>query len=87
MPRKDRLKQLRTAAGMTQQELASKAGLSISGVVQIELRTVPDPRVSNLRALGVTLDEVAGRAEGAGPEQQEEPPTGPKKRRQLRKGE
>jgi transcriptional regulator with XRE-family HTH domain len=72
------------AAGLTQQELASKAGLSISGLVQIELGTVPDPRVSTLRALakalGVSLDELAGEEEETPPEQPKEPPAAPPKR-------
>ena len=75
MPIKDRLKELRALAGLTQQELATKAGLSISGVVQVELGKIPDPRVSTLaalaRALGCTVDDLLG-----GPE--DEPPA-PKK--------
>jgi XRE family transcriptional regulator, fatty acid utilization regulator len=62
MPIKDKLKELRTAAGMTQQDLAMKAGLSISAVVQLEGGKVPDPRISTLRALaralGVSVDRL-----------------------------
>jgi len=62
MPLKDRLRELRTAACLTQQELAVKAGLSISSVVQIERGTIPDPRVSTAKALarglGVPVDEL-----------------------------
>jgi transcriptional regulator with XRE-family HTH domain len=75
MPIKDRVRQLRKAAGLTQQALAVKAGLSVSAVVQLEAGRVPDPRVSSLkalaRALGVTLDALAGdedEPEAAGPE-------------------
>jgi transcriptional regulator with XRE-family HTH domain len=63
MPIKDRVRQLRKAAGLTQQTLAVKAGLSMSAVVQIESGRIPDPRVSTLKALavalGVSLDELA----------------------------
>jgi transcriptional regulator with XRE-family HTH domain len=75
MPIKDRLRELRTAAGLTQQALAVKAGLSVSAVVHIEAGRIPDPRVSTLRAiaraLGVGLDDLAadeGSGETAAPE-------------------
>ena len=55
MPIKDRLKELRAAAGLTQQALAEKARLSISAVVQIESGKIPDPRVSTMKALAVAL--------------------------------
>jgi transcriptional regulator with XRE-family HTH domain len=81
MPIKDRLRELRTAAGLTQQELAVKAGLSMSAVAHLEGGRIPDPRLSTLkalaRALGVSLDDLA-RDEG------EEPP---KKTRKKAKGE
>jgi transcriptional regulator with XRE-family HTH domain len=63
MPINDRLKELRAAAGLTQQQLAVAAGLSVSAVTQIEAGKIPDPRVGTLRklarALGVTLDDLA----------------------------
>jgi transcriptional regulator with XRE-family HTH domain len=83
---KDRLKRLRTAAGLTQQALAFKAGLSMSAVIHIEKGRIPDPRISTLRrlagALGVTVDELAG------PEDEPEPPARPDKpgRPRKRKG-
>jgi transcriptional regulator with XRE-family HTH domain len=59
-----RVRALRLAAGMTQQQLAVAAGLALGGLAQIEQGTTRDPRVSTLRALakalGVTLDELAG---------------------------
>ena len=68
MPLKDRLRALRRAAKLTQQQLANAAGLSISAVVQIEGGTIPDPRGSTLialaRGLGVPVDELL--SEGAG---------------------
>jgi transcriptional regulator with XRE-family HTH domain len=95
MPIKDRLKQLRTAAGMTQQALAVKAGLSVSAVVHLEAGRIPDPRISTLRALaralGVSIDDLAAEDEPeAEPEaqatEQPAPPEPPKKPRK-KKGE
>ncbi len=63
MPIKDKLREMRVAAGLTQQALAMQAGLSVSAVVQIESGKVPDPRVSTLKALakalGVSIDALA----------------------------
>ena len=62
MPLKDRLKELRKAADLTQQALATKAGLSMSAIIHLEAGRIPDPRISTLRAiarvLGVTVDEL-----------------------------
>jgi transcriptional regulator with XRE-family HTH domain len=59
-----RLKALRNAARMSQQELATRAGLSMSMVAQLEQGTKTDPRVSTLvalaKALGVDLNTLAG---------------------------
>jgi transcriptional regulator with XRE-family HTH domain len=64
MPVGDRLKQLRTEADMTQQALATAAGLSISVVTQIERGVNADPRLSTLKALakalGCTMNELTG---------------------------
>jgi transcriptional regulator with XRE-family HTH domain len=85
MPIKDRVRQLRTAAGLTQQGLATAAGLSVSAVVQLESGKIPDPRVSTLKALakalGTTLDDLAGEEEET-PAAEPEPP----KPRRGRKG-
>jgi transcriptional regulator with XRE-family HTH domain len=68
---KDRLKELRTALDWSQQTLAMNAGLSLSAVVQIEAGRIDDPRINTLRklarALGVSLDELAGEEEGEEP--------------------
>jgi transcriptional regulator with XRE-family HTH domain len=70
-----RLKALRNAARMSQQELATRAGLSMSMVAQLEQGTKTDPRVSTLvalaKALGVDLNTLAGF---------DEPPLAPPKR-------
>jgi transcriptional regulator with XRE-family HTH domain len=62
MPLKDRVRELRKAAGLTQQALAVKAGVSVSVVQHIEQGAIPDPRVSTLvqlaRAMGVPLDAL-----------------------------
>jgi transcriptional regulator with XRE-family HTH domain len=83
MPIGDRLKQLRTAAKLTQQALAVKAGLSVSAVIHIEAGRVPDPRVRTIqaiaRALGVTVDEIISEEEGEALDQTE--PERPKKPR------
>ena len=50
-----RLKSLREAAGMSQQALATAAGLSISVVAQIEQGGKADPRLSTLLALSKAL--------------------------------
>ena len=60
----ERLKQLRAAAGITQQRLADLAGLSIGAIREYEqhLRYPILPNAAALAdALGVTLDELAGR--------------------------
>ncbi len=58
-----RVKELRERAGMTQQQLAGAAGLSMSVVTHIEQGIRPDPRVSTIlalaKALGATTDELA----------------------------
>jgi transcriptional regulator with XRE-family HTH domain len=97
MPIKDRLKALRKAKDMTQQALAVKAGLSVSAVVQIENGTIPDPRLSTVRALarglGVTLNDLGAEDEdetpqdvGPEPEPEQPPPEAPPTKRRKPKG-
>ena len=50
-----RVKELREAARLSQQDLAVKAGLSISVVSQIEQGKNRDPRVSTMEALAKAL--------------------------------
>ncbi len=56
------LKQLREAAGLTQFELAVKAGLNLSAITQIESGRRRSPRIDTCRAiavaLGVTVDDI-----------------------------
>jgi transcriptional regulator with XRE-family HTH domain len=58
------VKKLREAAGFSQQDLAVKAGLSISVVSQIEQGRIPDPRTSTTtalaKALGVDCETLTG---------------------------
>jgi transcriptional regulator with XRE-family HTH domain len=90
MPIKDRLKQLRTAANLSQQALAIKAGLSVSAVVKLEAGGIPNPRVNTLqaiaRALGVKVDDLLEEEEEPGPKA-EEPPAPKRGRGRPRKGE
>jgi transcriptional regulator with XRE-family HTH domain len=83
MPIKDRLKELRAAAGLTQQALAVKAGLSVSAVIHIEAGRIPDPRISTLkrlaRALGCRIDDLAENGDEEEPPQ--EAPKKPRKRK------
>jgi DNA-binding XRE family transcriptional regulator len=85
MPIGDRLKRLRTAAGLTQQALATKAELSMSAIIHIEKGRIPDPRGSTLKALagalGVTVDELLSEVEGEAPPADQ---GGPKKPRRGR---
>jgi transcriptional regulator with XRE-family HTH domain len=65
---KDQVRRLRLAAGLTQQQLATKAELSMSAVIHIENGRIPNPRLTTLRklakALGVSLDALAGPENG-----------------------
>jgi transcriptional regulator with XRE-family HTH domain len=62
MPIKDTVKKLRMAAGMTRQDLANRAGLSMAAVTQLERGVNYDPRLSTLLALahafGVGVEEL-----------------------------
>jgi transcriptional regulator with XRE-family HTH domain len=62
MPIKERLKELRKAAGLSQMELARVSGLSLSIITQLEQGRADDPKLSTLkalaRALGCTLDDL-----------------------------
>lgn len=49
------VQRLRKAAGMTQQQLAAAAGLSITAVSQIEQGQTPNPRADTIRALARAL--------------------------------
>jgi transcriptional regulator with XRE-family HTH domain len=61
---KQNLKRLRRLAEMSQQALATQAGLSVSLVVQIERGSIRDPRISTVgrlaRALNTSIDALAG---------------------------
>jgi transcriptional regulator with XRE-family HTH domain len=58
------LKRLRSRAGLTQQELATRAGLSIALVVALEQGRRDNPRLDTLRklagGLGCTVGELVG---------------------------
>jgi transcriptional regulator with XRE-family HTH domain len=54
-PLKDKLREERRRAALTQGELAEKAGVGINTIVRIETGEVPEPRVSTLRKLAHAL--------------------------------
>ncbi len=50
-----RLKEFRLAAGLSQQDLAVRAGLSLSAIAGIENGRVPTPRLDTCRAIAAAL--------------------------------
>jgi transcriptional regulator with XRE-family HTH domain len=54
-PLKEKLKEERRRAGLTQGELAEKAGVGINTIVRIETGEIEEPRVSTLRKLASAL--------------------------------
>lgn len=56
----ERLLQLRMRAGLTQAELAHKAGVNPMQPSRIETRLVKDPNLSTLQAMARALDGVGG---------------------------
>lgn len=54
-----RIRDARKAAGLTQEEVARRAGMSLKGMGDIERGDIPDPHYSSLskiaRALGVSI--------------------------------
>ena len=80
---KDRLRELRTAAGLTQGELAEKAGLTRVGVAQLEIgRRKPawETVLALCKALGVTCEEFTVKPSVTPEEEPEAPRRGrPKK--------
>jgi transcriptional regulator with XRE-family HTH domain len=83
-----RLRELRVAAQLTQQELAMRAGVSLSQIMQLEQGRTPDPRMSTLlllaEALGVDMNRLTAgvvravrkkrRKKGEGPNPQRRQP-------------
>src|SRR5437868_10406167 len=63
-----RMRELRQAAGKSQQQLATDAGLSISVVTRIEQGKNDDPRVSTImaiaEALGTSIEALMAGARG-----------------------
>jgi transcriptional regulator with XRE-family HTH domain len=74
MPIGDKIRALRAKLNLSQQAVATAAGLSVSVVSQIEQGTNTDPKLSTITALagalGVTIDELT----------REEPPKRPRKK-------
>jgi transcriptional regulator with XRE-family HTH domain len=83
-PVSENVKRLRKAAGLTQQQLAVAAGLSVSIVSQIEQGTTPDPRGSTLAALAGVLQAAVDELLRPAPAVVEEKPAAPKSRRKKK---
>jgi transcriptional regulator with XRE-family HTH domain len=84
MPIGDRLKQLRTAKGMTQLQLSRATGLSLSIIAQLEQGDTANPRLNTVKALakalGCSLDDLAADDDGGEPPA-EQPPAPPRPKR------
>lgn len=82
MPIADRIRQLRTAKGMTQEQVARAANLGLSHYARLEQGGITDPTWSTVRAiakaLGVTVMDL---------EDVESEPPPPAKRGRPKKGE
>jgi transcriptional regulator with XRE-family HTH domain len=79
----ERLKELREAAGMSQEALARAANISTSTVSKMEQRTI-DPSWSTVQALARALGVSCQAFESDAPVEQAEPPA---KKGRKRKGE
>ena len=55
-PLKEKLREERRRAALTQGELAQKSGVGITTIVRIERGDITEPRVSTLRKLAHALD-------------------------------
>jgi transcriptional regulator with XRE-family HTH domain len=55
-PIKDKLRNARRRAALTQGELADKSGVGITTITRIESGHITEPRVSTLRRLANALD-------------------------------
>ena len=54
-PLKEKLREERRRAALTQRELAERAGVGINTIVRIETGEISEPRVSTLRKLANAL--------------------------------
>jgi len=81
----ERIRQARTAYGMSQAELARRIGISGQAMYQIENGKTPDPQASRItmiaQVLGVSADYLLGLIE-----EEEGPSWPPRRRRQARAG-
>jgi transcriptional regulator with XRE-family HTH domain len=57
----ERLKYLRSEAGLTQQQLAERSGISIASLMALEQGRNPNPRLDTLRKLAAALGCTVGR--------------------------
>ncbi len=67
----DRIRTMRKAVGLSQEEVARRAGLSLKGMAYIERGRIEDPHISSLRgiahALGMPVEELVREEEPAVP--------------------
>ncbi len=75
-----RIRSARKRAGLSQEEVARRAGMSLKGMSYIEVGRVADPHISSLRsiaeALGVPVGELLGETAAPGKAQAPSPPEG-----------
>jgi len=81
-----RVKALREAAGLSQAELASKAGLHLSAVTKLEQGWRSEPAFSTMAALAAALGVSCEAFTGTGPAKATGKPTGPGKGKRPTKG-
>lgn len=90
MPRQtfgQRLKELREKAGLTQPELAARAGMNRFGIAKLE-QGVREPTWATVQSLARALGVGCSAFEGTEPESEDQPApeTNPKKPRKRRGG-
>jgi transcriptional regulator with XRE-family HTH domain len=70
------LKRLRTQAGLTQQQLATRSGLSMAQVMALEQGKRDNPRLDTLRKMGRGLGCTVGQLVGDEPPNSGQRPKG-----------
>jgi transcriptional regulator with XRE-family HTH domain len=59
-----RVRERRTALGLSQEQLARQAGVSLNALHKLEMGRITDPHFSTLsgiaHALGITVDQLVG---------------------------
>jgi transcriptional regulator with XRE-family HTH domain len=67
---RSRIRERRTALGLSQEEVARRADISLNAMAKLETGFTTDPRYSTLsaiaHALGMSVDELMGEEESVG---------------------